>query len=242
MDQNFSDILGIFKRLDEGSMKEQMWRDAERMTREQFCSKWGNEHAEFWDNIMGELDEGSMADAEKHQSGSHFGGYWKGTDKNPPKPGQGVGGGCEEGIEQECDANISPLEAKLRARWKQTKAGLQEYGMTTGGTPMSTTNTNPAQSTGNQQADAEALKKLTNIVGQAKNKGILPRGASTPNTTQAIAANPALNKATGQQKQELGAVAANLNAAMQKAAKNPSAQSDLNTAMSALQRIQKAPG
>jgi hypothetical protein len=78
-------------------------------------------------NIFKQLDEGSMADAEKHQSGSHFGGYWKGTDKNPPKPGQGVGG-CEESVE-ECDAPMS-LADKLRARWEETKQakGLQEYG------------------------------------------------------------------------------------------------------------------
>lgn len=44
--------------LDEGSMKEAMWRDAERMERAEFCEKWGDEHGEFWDNIMGDLDEG----------------------------------------------------------------------------------------------------------------------------------------------------------------------------------------
>ena len=47
MDNNFSNILDIFKRLDEGMTKEVMWQDAERMTREQFCDKWGQEHAEF---------------------------------------------------------------------------------------------------------------------------------------------------------------------------------------------------
>jgi hypothetical protein len=41
----------------EGQMKELMWRDAERMTRDEFCKKWGDEHGEFWDNIMGDLDE-----------------------------------------------------------------------------------------------------------------------------------------------------------------------------------------
>ena len=43
--------------LDEGSMKELMWRDAERMSREQFCEKYGEENGDFWDNIMGGLDE-----------------------------------------------------------------------------------------------------------------------------------------------------------------------------------------
>ena len=91
MDNNFYNILQTFKRLDEGMTKEAMWRDAERMTRDQFCEKWGHEHAEFWDNIMGDMDEGSMADAEKHPSGAKFGGYWKGTDKG--RPGKKMVGG-----------------------------------------------------------------------------------------------------------------------------------------------------
>jgi hypothetical protein len=43
--------------VDEGSMKDIMHADAERMTREQFVSKYGDENGEFWDNIMGDLDE-----------------------------------------------------------------------------------------------------------------------------------------------------------------------------------------
>ena len=38
------------------------------------------------------------SDLEHHPTGPKFGGYWKGTQKSPPKPGQGVGGGCEESI------------------------------------------------------------------------------------------------------------------------------------------------
>jgi hypothetical protein len=41
----------------EGSMKDIMHDDAEKMTREQFVSKYGDENGEFWDNIMGDLDE-----------------------------------------------------------------------------------------------------------------------------------------------------------------------------------------
>ena len=44
--------------VEEGSMKHQMHADAERMSREQFCDKYGDEHGEFWDNINGELTEG----------------------------------------------------------------------------------------------------------------------------------------------------------------------------------------
>ena len=225
MDNNFSNILDIFKRLDESSA-------------------------------------GTMADAEHHKSGPKFGGYWKGTQKSPPKPGQGVGG-CEEdvgspvqyGVDdskipikgvEEFETTMSPVEAKLRALWAQHKKGLQEYGAY-GSQPSNTAQAggvpNPAQtSPQQQQADADAQKKLTNIVGQAKNKGLLAPSTSTTTATQTVAANPALNKATGQQKQVLGQVDSTMNAAMQKAAKNPQAQGDLNTAMSALQRIGKLPG
>jgi hypothetical protein len=50
------------------------------------------------------VQEGTMAAAAKHKSAkfepSDFGGYWMGTDKNPPKPGQGVGG-CGESVEHD---------------------------------------------------------------------------------------------------------------------------------------------
>jgi hypothetical protein len=41
----------------EGSVKHMMHKDAERMSREEFVEKYGTEHGEFWDNIMGELSE-----------------------------------------------------------------------------------------------------------------------------------------------------------------------------------------
>lgn len=43
----------------EGQMKELMWRDAERMTLDQFVEKYGDEEwvREFWNNIMGDIDE-----------------------------------------------------------------------------------------------------------------------------------------------------------------------------------------
>ena len=53
-DKEFKDTSSI----EEGSMKHQMHKDAERMSREKFCSKYGDEHGEFWDNCMGNLDEG----------------------------------------------------------------------------------------------------------------------------------------------------------------------------------------
>jgi hypothetical protein len=43
--------------LTEGSVKHMMHKDAEQMSRAEFVDKYGVEHGEFWDNIMGELDE-----------------------------------------------------------------------------------------------------------------------------------------------------------------------------------------
>ena len=45
--------------MEEGQTKELMWRDAERMTLEQFVDKYGDEEwiREFWNAIMGDLDE-----------------------------------------------------------------------------------------------------------------------------------------------------------------------------------------
>ena len=67
------DILNRLQRLNEsaqlvteGSMKHMMHADAERMSREEFVEKHGEEHGEFWDNIMGELDEGVGQAIAKH--------------------------------------------------------------------------------------------------------------------------------------------------------------------------------
>ena len=45
--------------MEEGQMKELMWRDAERMSLEQFVDKYGDEEwiREFYNNIMGDIDE-----------------------------------------------------------------------------------------------------------------------------------------------------------------------------------------
>jgi hypothetical protein len=172
MDNNFSKILDIFKQLDEGMTKEAMWQDAERMSRDQFCDKWGDEHGEFWDNIMGELDEGSMTSAEHHKSGPEFGGYWKGTDPNPPKPGQGVGGMEESAVAANYvqgagpDDSQSPihnrelsLEEELMAEWDEfiREAGANNPAQATAPTPAGTPPT-PAGTPAPDPKDAQAIK------------------------------------------------------------------------------------
>jgi hypothetical protein len=56
----------------EGQMKELMWRDAERMEREDFVDKYGGEDwvGEFWDNIMG--DENSVVPEESMAEESNY--------------------------------------------------------------------------------------------------------------------------------------------------------------------------
>lgn len=60
LDKSIADapVKPVFS-VEEGQMKELMWRDAERMTLEQFVAKYGDEDwvREFWNNIMGDLDE-----------------------------------------------------------------------------------------------------------------------------------------------------------------------------------------
>lgn len=45
------------EKVDEGEMKAKMHDDAEEMSREKFVDKYGSENGEFWDNIMGDLEE-----------------------------------------------------------------------------------------------------------------------------------------------------------------------------------------
>jgi hypothetical protein len=73
--------------------------------------------------------------------------------------------GADESVEMECDNQMS-LTDKLRARWEKTKSekGLQEYGMTTGGTanPAANGTTDPAavaKTAQNAQKNLGALKQ-----------------------------------------------------------------------------------
>jgi hypothetical protein len=142
-----------------------LWDLSDRMSREQFIdyttSEMGydaDEMAEFWDGIYGPLDE-------------EFTGYWKGTDAGTP--GKKMVG-ANEGTETECGAPMT-LADKLKARWEQTKQekGLQEYGMTTGGTQ------NPTAQ------DPAALAKQTNNVQQGVNK-LKNAGVNIPSGSQAV--------------------------------------------------------
>jgi hypothetical protein len=60
-------ILRTNEDLNEGAMKDMMHADAERMSREDFVEKHGEEHGEFWDNIMGDLDEASCGMKKRYE-------------------------------------------------------------------------------------------------------------------------------------------------------------------------------
>lgn len=56
------ECMGYGTLVGEGQMKQMMHKDAERMSREAFCEKYGNEEwvCEFWDNVNGPLDEAGI--------------------------------------------------------------------------------------------------------------------------------------------------------------------------------------
>ena len=78
----------------------------------------------------------------------------------------------------EAQRTTSSLEDRLRSQWEKTKRekGLQEYGMTTGGTQ------NPGAQ---DQADPAAVAKQTNNVQQGVNK-LRAAGAPLPSGAQAV--------------------------------------------------------
>ena len=93
--------------------------------------------------------------------------------KEHPAKGRLVG--ASESVEMECGDSMSPLEKKLRARWEQTKKGLAEYGMTTGGTATGDAGTaNPAD-------QAKQTAQVQQNVNKLKSAGV-----NIPSTSQAV--------------------------------------------------------
>ena len=70
-------------------------------------------------------NEGSMSDAENNPQGPEFGGYWKGTQKSPPKPGQGVGG---ESVLRDYEKILKePKQRTARDLMREYKEFVSEY-------------------------------------------------------------------------------------------------------------------
>jgi hypothetical protein len=141
-------------------------------------------------NVLQNLEEGTMTSAEQNPTGpDNFTGYWKGTDKRTP--GKHMVGASED-VEQECERAQPSLADKLKARWEQTKRekGLQEYGMTTGGTmggggTSSTDNKpDPAEISKTQQSLNKLKTAGVNIPNVAQAVKSTLRDPNTPATTQ----------------------------------------------------------
>jgi hypothetical protein len=125
--------------------------------------------------------EGTMSDAEQHASGARFGGYWKGTDKGTPRPGQGVGGTAES------------IEEQIVREYTQY---LKEYGMTTGGmSGTGSTTNNPVDQVKMNKDIQQAQQNLNKIksAGVPFSSGV---GQAAKNTVATVN-NPAVT-ATGQ--------------------------------------------
>lgn len=93
---------------------------------------------------------------------------WQGSDAGTP--GTKLVGECDQPV---------TLADKLRARWEETKAqkGLQEYGMTTGGTAMGG-GTAPAVDTAQQAKQTAQVQQNVNKLKSA--------GVNIPNVGQAV--------------------------------------------------------
>jgi hypothetical protein len=136
-------------------------------------------------NTLKRLDEAAesanpqnMRSAEHNPRGAKFSGYWKGTDKNPPEPGMGVGG-CEESIEE-----------TIAREWNEF---IREAGATNnpqqGGTQQ-----NPQVAAKQQQTLSTSIQKLSQASGK-KPPGGVPTAAKGAGE---VLNNPNANLATGQ--------------------------------------------
>jgi hypothetical protein len=147
MDQNFSNILDIFRRLDEsgGADKWRQHLDQKAQGREEFQKSiaelpWEERMRAIRDRIEknlkpDEVDEDTMAAAETHSSGPEFTGYWKGTDRGTP--GNKMVGGCEESKELS-------FEEELMAEWDQYLEEIGPVGAVGVGGATANTNANGA--------------------------------------------------------------------------------------------------
>lgn len=167
MDNNFSDILNIFKRLAEAANPAQQAAIAIAIKKKNKQPK----------------NEDSMDQSEHHPSGVKFSGYWKGTDKDTPKPGQGVGGTAES----------VNLEEELMAEWSRY---VEENIMPTGAT-------GPTGTQGNAVDAAKMNKEIQNAqqnLNKLKSAGVTMTTSPTQAAQSAVkmANNPQANPATGQ--------------------------------------------
>jgi hypothetical protein len=125
---------------------------------------------------LAQIDEGSMKKAAKNPTGPKFGGYWKGTQKSPPKPGQGVGGGCEESILHDLEKSLTENpRTRSHNLMREYKEFLNEYGATSttgmaSQAPQGDTNQEPDPAQKQQALDQDQIKKNVGQVAQPLNQ------------------------------------------------------------------------
>ena len=200
MDNNFSDILNIFKRLDEGNEGNfgkpatiDQPSPAAAAQAKAIVQKAADNRAISLANIArvvpdekninADVEEDSMADAEHHASGSKFGGYWKGTDKGTPKPGQGVGGCAED----------ASLEEELMNEWSKY---VEENIVPTGATGATGTTGNPVDAAKMNKEVQNAQQNINKLKSAGVNMTTSPSQAAQ--SAVKMANNPQANPATGQ--------------------------------------------
>ena len=124
-------------------------------------------------------NEDGMSDAENNPTGPKFGGYWKGTQKSPPKPGQGVGG---ESVLRDYEKILKePKQRNAKDLMREYREFVTEYGGVGGYGAQSQApqGTNPAQpdpAQAQQAADQQQIQKNTNQLAPTLNA----QGASQP--------------------------------------------------------------
>jgi len=138
-----------------------------------------------------QIDEESMASAEKHKTGPKFTGYWRGTD--PRTPGQHMVGGASESIEEQ-----------MAREWNQY---LSEF-VATANTPM-----NPVDA----KANAAELKKTANAAQKIKQAGVdIKNPQQVAITVDKAMKNVPVGQLTPQDKATTGALAKGIETVMSK--------------------------
>lgn len=181
MDKNFSDILGIFKRLDESRFHAGGYTPAGDVDEAANAAQQAAIAINMKKKHQAPKTEDTMSDAEHHKTGPEFTGYWKGTDSVTPGKKM-VGGSCEESIEEQ-----------IAREWTSF---LGEYGMTTGGTA---TGGNQPTNSVDQAKLSKEINNTTQNLNRLKSAGVtLPMGTNQAAKSTVTTANDPKANATGQ--------------------------------------------
>lgn len=259
MDNNFSNILDIFKRLDEGVMSEIDLELRDIVAREDFDALYdlfsantpaGRYVQDIYQDVsidhrlhpddnfeeieelvfnrladeFGGVEEGAKFDFAGEKRGQKPGDQWRGKDAGTP--GNKLVGAAESSEQasypyaelisgatnynpdsppvKETEKTMSPLEAKLRARWNKHKQGLAEFGAgNPGQSSMGTTGTaNPID----QQKTAKTLQQTQSNLNKLKAAGVnIPTGVGQASQAAVKAAsNPTASPTQTDKKVSMG--------------------------------------